>query len=73
MRTTLQVVELGTGVRTYHLRHNRDHARTIEGFVRRPRHLFLYRAMQPDVIGIGRVLHDSMELERHLPHQYGDE
>jgi toxin ParE1/3/4 len=27
----------------------------------------------PEVIGIGRVLHDAMELERHLPASYGDD
>jgi toxin ParE1/3/4 len=28
---------------------------------------------RPDLIGVGRVLHDGMEIERHLPSQYGDE
>ncbi len=64
--------ELGQGVRTYHLRHSRDHARTPHGIVRQPRHLLLYRALQPRLIGIGRVLYDAMELERHLPDSYGE-
>ncbi len=65
--------ELGAMVRSYHLRYSRDRARTPDGLVRRPRHLVLYRAIRPDLIGIGRVLHDGMELVRHLPDQYGDE
>lgn len=63
--------ELGDNVRSYHLRHSRDRARTDHGIVQRPRHLLLYHAA-PDVIGVGRVLHDVMELERHLPASYGD-
>jgi toxin ParE1/3/4 len=34
---------------------------------RRGRHLLLYRALQGRTIEIGRVLHDSMDIERHLP------
>ena len=65
--------ELGAGVRSYHLRHSRRHARTPDGVVRQPRHLLFYRTIRPDLIGIGRVLYDGMEVERHLPSQYGDE
>ena len=63
--------ELGQDVRSYHLRHSRD--RGAGGTLRRPRHLLLYRVSRPDLIGIGRVLHNAMEIERHLPSQYGDE
>jgi len=65
--------ELGAAVRSYHLRHGCARARTSDSVVRQPRHLLLFRATQPDVIGVGRVLYDGMELERHLPEQYGDE
>jgi toxin ParE1/3/4 len=33
----------------------------------------LYRFARQDVIGVGRVLHDAMEIERHLAADYGDE
>ena len=72
-RGSVQRPELGAGVRSYHLRHSRGHARTPDGVVRQPRHLLLYRTIMPDLIGIGRVLYDGMEVERHLPSQYGDE
>ncbi len=62
--------ELGEQVRSYHLRHSRDSAQTIDGSVRRPRHLLLYRCSSPALIEIGRVLHDAMEVERHLPADY---
>lgn len=65
--------ELGLHVRSYHLRHSRDRARDQNGIVRRPRHFLLYRVSPANVIGVGRVLHDAMELERHLPSLYGDE
>ncbi|MCO5119752.1 MAG: type II toxin-antitoxin system RelE/ParE family toxin [Burkholderiaceae bacterium] len=65
--------ELGANVRSYHLRHSRDRARHESGIVRQPRHLLLYRFARADLIGIGRVLHDTMEIERHLPAEYGDE
>lgn len=62
--------ELGEQVRSYHLRHSRDHARTRDAAVRRPRHLLLYRCSSPALIEVGRVLHDTMEVERHLPADY---
>ncbi len=65
--------ELGTNVRSYHLRYSRQRARTPDGWVRAPRHLLIYRVEKPDVVGIGRVLHDSMEMRRHLPDSYRDE
>ncbi|WP_246318822.1 type II toxin-antitoxin system RelE/ParE family toxin [Peteryoungia desertarenae] len=65
--------ELGQGIYSYHLRHSRDRARHSSGIVRRPRHFILYRQIVPDLIGVGRILHDAMEVERHLPSLYGDE
>lgn len=64
--------ELGPAIRSYHLRHSRERAGAPEGIVRTPRHLLLYRAMVPNIVGVGRVLHDAMEVERHLPADYGD-
>lgn len=57
--------ELGVGVRSWHLRLSRERARTETGIVRRPRHFLIYRA-EGEWIVIGRVLHDAMELARHL-------
>lgn len=54
--------ELGEGVRSWHLRGSRNHA---TGGVVRPRHLLIYR-VDDDILVIGRVLHDAMELRRHL-------
>jgi toxin ParE1/3/4 len=65
--------ELGPGIHSYHLRNSRDRARHPTGIVRRPRHFILYRHTLPEVIGVGRILHDAMEVERHLPGSYGDE
>ncbi len=57
--------ELGAGVRTWHLRLSRAHMRTDLGSVRRPRHFLVYR-LDPGMVVVGRVLHDAMELSRHL-------
>jgi toxin ParE1/3/4 len=64
---------LGQGVRSYHLRHSQERARTEHGIVLRPRHLLLYRHLRTNLIGIGRVLHDAMEIGQHVPREFGDE
>ncbi len=62
--------EFGPEVRSYHLRHSRNHV--AQHRVQRPRHLLLYRVGR-EFIGIGRILHDAMELKLHLPSRYGNE
>ena len=57
--------ELGAGVRSWHLRLSRDHAGTGAEVVHRPRHFLVYR-FEPALLVVGRVLHDAMELARHL-------
>lgn len=63
--------ELGPAIRSYHLRHSRERASVLQRVVRTPRHLLLYRTVTPGVVGVGRILHDAMELERHLPPGFG--
>jgi toxin ParE1/3/4 len=55
--------ELGGRVRSWHLRGSRGHTRA--GIVRQPRHLLIYR-VEDDMVIIGRILHDAMELRRHI-------
>ena len=57
--------ELGARVRSWHLRLSREHVKPGVGIVRRPRHFFVYR-LEPGLVVVGRVLHDAMELARHL-------
>lgn len=57
--------ELGAGVRSWHLRLSREHPKPGVGIVHRPRHFLVYR-LQPGLVVVGRVLHDAMELARHL-------
>lgn len=57
--------ELGAAVRSWHLRLSRERARTETGIVRQPRHFIIYRP-EPGVLAVSRVLHDAMELARHL-------
>jgi toxin ParE1/3/4 len=57
--------EIARNCRTYHLLHGRK--RAGGGRVRTPRHFLLYRVTATGAVEIGRVLHDSMDLEQHLP------
>lgn len=57
--------ELGVGLVIWHLRLSRDHVPGTIGTVHRPRHFLVYRQVDA-VVEIVRVLHDSMELVRHL-------
>ena len=62
--------ELGEGVFTWHLARSRG--RTPGGRVHRPRH-FLVCRRDGDTLVIGRVLHDAMDLRRHVdPRQTWD-
>ena len=58
--------ELGDGVFSWHLAQSRT--RSSGGNVHRPRN-FLIRRLDDDVLVVGRVLHDAMELRRHLDPQ----
>ena len=58
--------ELGDGVFSWHLAHSRT--RAPGKTVRRPRHFLICRR-QDHVVVIGRVLHDAMELQRHIDPQ----
>jgi len=60
--------ELGAGVRSWHLRlsrEHREHSKPDMGIVHRPRHFLVYR-LQTGLVVVGRVLHDAMELARHV-------
>lgn len=57
--------ELGAGVRSWHLRLSREHMNPGLGVVRRPRHFLVYRT-EPGLVVVGRVLHDAMEVARHM-------
>lgn len=58
--------ELGQGVFSWHLSQSRTHS--PGGAVHRPRHFLICRH-DGDVLIVGRVLHDAMELRRHLDPQ----
>jgi len=58
--------ERGPDVRSGHLRGSRDRAKGPDGLVQRPRHFLIYRLFDVELITVGRILHDAMDLERHL-------
>ncbi|MDR0782956.1 MAG: type II toxin-antitoxin system RelE/ParE family toxin [Propionibacteriaceae bacterium] len=55
--------ELGELVYSWHLRLSRE--KVLGDLVHAPRHFVVYRVETSGVI-IGRILHDSMDLERHI-------
>ena len=57
--------ELGVTVRSWHLRLSRSRIESAPGLVRRPRHFLVYRFESGRIV-VARVLHDAMELSRHL-------
>lgn len=57
--------EIGANIRTLHVAHNG----------RKGRHLIMFRVstfQQQNVIDVLRLLHDSMDLKRHLPTSDGE-
>ncbi|WP_086923122.1 type II toxin-antitoxin system RelE/ParE family toxin [Variovorax sp. JS1663] len=62
---SLPRAELGAGVRSWHLRLSRNRVNPDVAIVRRPRHFLVYRS-EPSLVIVGRVLHDAIELARHL-------
>lgn len=58
--------ELGDGIRSWHLRLSRERARVEGVIVHRPRHLILYSIIDDATVGVLRILHDAMELHRHV-------
>jgi toxin ParE1/3/4 len=65
--------EIGDRIRTYHLSFSRLHVSAKTGLVKHPRHFLLYRIPNAHTVEIGRVLHDSMDLDRHIPDSFGPE
>jgi toxin ParE1/3/4 len=61
--------EINSRARTYHLAHSRRRVSPNLGRVKSPRHFLLFRLSEGG-IEISRVLHDSMDLARHLPDEF---
>ena len=58
--------EIAERCRTYHLFFSRKSAGRTGDRIRQPRHFLLYRVTEFNVVEIGRVLHDSMDLHDHF-------
>jgi len=58
--------DLGVGVHIYHLRHSRQRARGAGVIVSDPRHLIFYEYDEAEV-RVMRILHEAMDLARHIP------
>jgi toxin ParE1/3/4 len=56
--------ELLAGLRSFHIRHSRDESR--EPPVANPVHVIFYRAVEPGLVEVLRVLHERMEPSRYV-------
>jgi toxin ParE1/3/4 len=62
--STVDQSEFFAGLRSLHIRHCRTESR--EAPVGHPVHVIFYRAVEPGLIEIVRVLHERMEPSRHV-------
>jgi toxin ParE1/3/4 len=67
---SMQRSDIAQHCRTYHLFFSRKSAGRAGDRIRQPRHLLLYRVTESNIVEIGRVLHDSMDLQANLPEEY---
>ena len=63
-RSTVDRGELADGLRSLHIRHSRAESR--EAPVGDPVHVIFYRAAEPGLVEIVRVLHERMAPSRHI-------
>lgn len=56
--------DLLPGIRSFHLRNARREGRAAP--VKRPVHVIYYRAVQPDIVEIVRILHERMDPALHV-------
>ena len=57
------------GIRSFHIRYSRKESR--EARVANPVHVIFFRALQPGLVEIVRVLHERMEPSRHIGAEAG--
>ena len=63
---------LGPSRRIYHVRLSRERAKVQHGSVRSPRHILVYRILEEeDLVVVLRVLHEAMDLLRHVQPESG--
>jgi toxin ParE1/3/4 len=62
--------ELAEGCKTYHLFWSRKDAAINGKFVRKPRHLLVFRLEDDKALHIGRVLYEGMDFTHHLPEAF---
>src|SRR5262249_59514275 len=62
--------DLGPRIRSFHVRHARREPGGER--VRQPVHVIYYRAVEPDVVEIVRLLHERMEPGRHIHGVHGE-
>lgn len=61
--------EIDVGIRVYHIMHSRRRSGLVADRVTSPRHFLLFRLRHETAIEFVRVLHDSMQLSRHVADQ----
>lgn len=63
---SLKRPDIGPDLLTYHISFSKNRSRTEHGSVRAPRHLILYMLEEDSIVAILRVLHDVMDIPKHI-------
>jgi toxin ParE1/3/4 len=63
---SVERIKLLGRVRLDHIHHSRERARSEDGIVQAPRQIFFCRFASNNTVIVLRVLHELMELDRHL-------
>src|SRR4051812_31134035 len=58
--------DISADIRTYHLWHSRNRVAGRGARVKHPRHILMYKVRNDGVVEIGRILHESMDIDRRL-------
>jgi len=58
--------DIPEGFRIYHLQYRAKAAESALGIVKAPRHFIVFRLIPNDRLEIVRLLHDSMDFQRHI-------
>ena len=71
---SIQRPDIAEKCQTYHLFFSRKSTgKRGSRRILQPRHFLVYRVKESNIVEIGRILHDSMDLERNLPPDFRSE
>lgn len=67
---THDIENIPRSIRRYHTKHSRDHSGSV---VKNPGHIMIYYLPNEDQVAISRILHESRDVQRHIPEQHKEQ